>query len=208
MDFKDKIIQFRILCRIKIREKTNKYFAKSRRNKLISTDFTIISNNCWGGHVYRYYGLPYSSPTIGLYFSSSEYIKFCSNLEYYLAQEIKVIDTVPPIGKLDDIEIVFLHYKSAKEAKDKWERRKARISHKNILFKYCYQNNATPEDLQNFLKLNTNNKIAFVPSKEMADMSEFCIYFPGYEKEGQILNDTNDFRTYINLTKLINRIYE
>ncbi|WP_113846262.1 DUF1919 domain-containing protein [Enterococcus durans] len=25
----------------------------------------IISNNCWGGHVYRYFGMKYLSPAIG-----------------------------------------------------------------------------------------------------------------------------------------------
>lgn len=36
-------------AKVKIREKLNPYFAKCRRNKLNNKDFTIISNNCWGG---------------------------------------------------------------------------------------------------------------------------------------------------------------
>ena len=84
------------------------------------------------------------SPTIGLYFYAEDYVKFCSKLEYYLEQELKFIDASEsshtedvkkkkcPIGKLDDIEIVFLHYKSEEEAFQKWERRKERINMKNI----------------------------------------------------------------------------
>lgn len=51
-----------------IREKTNSRFSKGRQNHLTRSDFSIISNNCWAGTVYRYFGLPYQSPTAGLYF--------------------------------------------------------------------------------------------------------------------------------------------
>lgn len=36
-------------AKVKIREKLNPVFAPFRRKKLIADDFTIISNNCWGG---------------------------------------------------------------------------------------------------------------------------------------------------------------
>jgi uncharacterized protein (DUF1919 family) len=76
---------------VRIREKTNPFFAKSRREKLNSTDFTIISNNCWAGHVYRYFGLPYNSPTVGLYFYADDYIKFLEKLKYYINKPLKFI---------------------------------------------------------------------------------------------------------------------
>lgn len=57
-----------------------KWLSKVRRSKIKNKDFTIISNNCWGGYVYRYYGLEYNSPTIGGYFFSEDYIKFLKNL--------------------------------------------------------------------------------------------------------------------------------
>lgn len=40
------------------------------------------------------------------------------------------------IGKLDDIEVVFLHYKSEEEAYQKWNRRKKRINYNNLIFKF------------------------------------------------------------------------
>lgn len=42
---------------------------KSRREKLTHTDFTIISNNCWGGTVYEAHNLPKESPTVGMFFN-------------------------------------------------------------------------------------------------------------------------------------------
>lgn len=80
----------RLIC--KTREKTNPWFAEYRRNRLNRTDFSIISNNCWAGSVYRYFGLQYSSPTEGLYFFPEDYIKFVSRLRHYLTSDIQFIE--------------------------------------------------------------------------------------------------------------------
>ena len=124
-------------ARVKIRERMNLYLGQYRKKKLLDENVTIISNNCWGGHVYRYLGIEYLSPTIGLYFFADDYVKFCRNLKYYIGQELQFIsvdkskhkdnlierNTKCPIGVLDDIEVVFLHYKSEQEALEKWNRR-------------------------------------------------------------------------------------
>ena len=166
-----------------INRRINKFlrlkFANKRRNKINNDNFTIISNNCWGGMIYESYNLQKQSPTIGLFFKSSDYIKFISNLEYYLSQDLKFINynesknlaflksanltekRSVPLGKLDDIEIVFLHYKSEEEAKEKWKRRVKRINNKNIIFKFNDQKDCTEEDLEKFLELPYKNKIFF-----------------------------------------------
>ena len=78
-------------ARVKIRERMNLYLGKCRRKKLLDEDVTIISNNCWAGHVYRYFGIEYLSPTIGVYFFADDYVKFCKNLKYYIEQKMKFI---------------------------------------------------------------------------------------------------------------------
>ena len=107
-----------------------------KRIGLKNKDFTIISNNCWGGVISRDRRLPYNSPTAGLLFFSDDYIQFLSNLKYYLScdlvemttKESKYSDYLYPkygdsliMGRIDDVEIVFLHYHDFKEAKEKWE---------------------------------------------------------------------------------------
>ena len=102
--------------RVKLREETNRFFGSARRKKIGGQPMTIISNNCWGGHVYRYYQLPYDSPTIGCYFYASDYVRFCQRLKEYLDMELQFIpvkesahaDSIMkknehcPIGKLGD----------------------------------------------------------------------------------------------------------
>lgn len=106
--------------------KTRKIRSKNKREKLNNTDFTIISNNCWG-ITYEEFGLMKLSPTVGCYFFAEDYIMFVSRLRYYLEQELKFININEskhkewiidngnencPIGLLEDIEIIFVHYKS------------------------------------------------------------------------------------------------
>ena len=141
----------------------NKYrrlkFANHRRKKLCEENFTIISNNCWGGMIYESYNLIKQSPTIGLFFMASDYIKFISNLKQYISRkltfinpsdskyvtELKTLKTFGkfPIAKIDDIEIFFLHYKSEEEARSKWVRRIQRINFDKIIYKFNDQNGCT-----------------------------------------------------------------
>ena len=117
------------------------------------------------------------TPTVGLFFTSKDYLKFISNLKYYLSLKLEFIDYNNSknidflaendikkniiIGVLDDIEIYFLHYKNPEEAFDKWERRKKRINYQKIIFKFNDQNGCNLDDLNTFLNLPYKNKIFF-----------------------------------------------
>lgn len=154
---------------------------KARRERLKFTDFTIISNNCWGGLVYQYFGLPYATPTIGLFMMDDDYIKFLENLDHYLSQSLVFISHAEskykerlqrestakesyPIALLDDIEVHFLHYKSSEEAEKKWEYRKSRINKDRLLVKMSQRSSNDRTMLERFEKLPFKNKICFTES--------------------------------------------
>ena len=73
---------------------------------------------------------------------------------------VKKGQTEKPIGILGDIEIVFLHYKSEKEAMEKWNRRKQRIHWDNLFIKFSEMNECTKEHLLIFDKLSFSNLLA------------------------------------------------
>lgn len=75
----------------KWKEKSKINFCRQKKKKLNNTDFSIICNNCWGGFVYRYFGLPYLSPTVGLYFYSEDFIKFAKDIHKYITMPITII---------------------------------------------------------------------------------------------------------------------
>ncbi|WP_302999609.1 DUF1919 domain-containing protein [Thomasclavelia spiroformis] len=183
---------------------------------LKNKNFTIISNNCWGGRIYQRYGLRYSSPTIGLLLFADDYIKFVSNLRYYISLDLKFIpkiesryyeyytdkDKYYPIGVLDDIEIVFLHYKSESEAKEKWDRRKARINWNNLIIKFNDQNRATEKHIRDFDKLPYKNKLCFVAHQ--VNGTKCTIHFKEFENDKFVKNDIISYKKYINIDKYLN----
>lgn len=202
--------------RIKIREYTNPILGPYRRRKIKDLHFTIISNNCWAGHVYRYFSVNYMTPTIGLYFFADDYIRFCKDLKKYIDAELTFIDkkdskhyedhiernTTCPIGKLLDVEIVFLHYKTEAEAYEKWNRRKARINWKHIVVKFSQQNKCCIKDLLEFDQLPYKTKFVFTTKDYSLDSQ---VIWHEYANQDEILNDTTNFSKRIDLVRFINQ---
>lgn len=208
--------------RIKIRRKYMEKTAVIRRKQLKVDNFSIISNNCWGGFIYQSYHLPYNSPTIGLFIMPKDYIKLISNLKYYLQKDIEFIlhtnskyyDELSsikkfgeyPIGKIQDIEIHFLHYKSEQDAKYKWDRRCKRINYKHLIYKFNDQNGCTFEDVVNFKELQLKNKV-FFGSKWSFDEGDFINISSQRSNDGGILASHEPFGNSrkFNVTKFINK---
>lgn len=205
----------------RLREKVNLVMGPLRLRLLDKDkrDFTLISNNCWGGHFYRYFKLPYNSPTIGMYFFAEDYIRFVSSLEKYLSMDIEMIkaeDSIhykelkrdhpgslnKPIGRINgNVEIVFLHYKTDEEAKTKWERRASRVNLKNVIVKMSEMNGCTKEHLLAFDALPYERKFIFT-TKDYGLSSQ--VIFKEWMDKPEIENDTTLFRKYIIPENLIN----
>ena len=194
------LFHFRTLLRPvvqKVRNARIKYIrykeCKRRRKQLKYKDFTIISNNCWGGLVYQYFGLRYSSPTVGLFMMDDDYIKFLENIDYYLSQSLVFIthseskyreslqrETTAkdsyPVALLGDVEVHFMHYLSQEEAIQKWEYRKSRINKERLLIKMSQRSSNDPKLLERFENLPYANKICFTevdyPGKSFIQVPE------------------------------------
>ena len=120
------------------------------RNELKEYQFTIVSNNCFGGILYKQLRKEYLSPFVGLFITGRDYLKLVNRFDYYMEQDLLFSNTSKsdyvnglkemkpnlPIGKLDDVEVVFLHYFSNAEALEKWLRRKSRMNLDNMIFKH------------------------------------------------------------------------
>lgn len=195
------------------------YIRRFVNRKLIRRrNFTIISNNCWAGKVYQYLDMPYLSPTVGLYFFAEDYIKFISNLRYYLSLELKFIsveqsryknilkkkkETTIPIARLDDVEIIFLHYKTESEAREKWNRRKERVNYDDVILKFSRMNLCTEKHMERFDELPYGNKIMLNNVKSKKYESE--IYWKGFLGKKEILSDTKNFPGSLHLAYIINK---
>lgn len=204
------------VIKLKIKELWTRVLAPFRRKKLKNTQISIISNNCWGGDVYRYFGLPYNSPTVGLYFYAEDYLKFISDLKHYLTCPIRQITLEQSkhqkeliernqqnkvLALVDDVEVVMLHYKTWKEAKEKWERRSLRVNYDHLLIKFSRQNCCTDEHIKKFVQLNLDNKIFFdnVPNDYPC-----AVYIKGQEEFAFLADDIKDYKKYVDIYRYVN----
>ena len=163
---------------------------------LKDSDITIISNNCWGAYLYKKCGKKYSSPLSWTSINIDDFCKLVSNLKHYLQSKLNFIveeDIEFPIALLDDIKIYFPHFKSNKEAEDKWSRRLKNFNYNNILIQ---ANIGNYEDAVKFDKLNIEKKVAFTPEEYNL---KSCVYLYNWEKEKQDKNRYNEFFQYSHL---------
>ena len=202
------------------RKKIKQFYYKKRLKK---HDFTIISNNCWGTRTYQRFGLPYQSPFQSLFIYAPDYIKLLENFsienliikKFITKKESKYFDelikddelatTDYPIGVLvNDIELHFLHYKTAKDAKEKWDKRVQRINFNSILFKFSDGYLATDIHIKTFNQLPFKNKICFT-SKEYPTL-ENIVYMDKFKNQNHVLLEWKYDKKYINLLKLFNSL--
>jgi uncharacterized protein (DUF1919 family) len=92
------------------------------------------------------------------------------------------------IGKIGDIEIFFLHYKSFEEAAKKWNARRLRVNLSNLLVKMNDQNGCCLDDVNNFISLPFEHKIFFTSNKNFC-IDKCVFYVKKYAKANYVVDD-------------------
>lgn len=168
---------------------------------LFDRDTSIISSNCFAGRVMKDFGIQYNSPTVGLYFWSSDYIEFLTHLRFYLTEA--EIEFVPhskyvlgdqrrsgwrhwyPVGLLNGkVEIHFLHYFTEEEAAEKWYRRSSRVNWDKLFIVGMEQNLCSIADIQAFNNLPFENKV-FFSTRILPELESNC-YIPEFKDAGEV----------------------
>lgn len=141
-----------------IRYRDNRW-ESNLRNRLVCDEFTLLSSNCMAGVIYHRLGLKFNSPTIDTLSLEKDFIKFVSNLDYYLSMKLEFIETDEeyPVAMLGDVKIHFVHYHSREEAENKWNERKKRII-KDRLFLIMFDVDIEKDDILRFGEVNCRNK--------------------------------------------------
>ena len=164
-----------------------------------------------GGVVYQELGRPYTTPFVGLFLFSPDYIKLLKNLSYYLSLDLTFTDHSKygrfsyPVGLLDDVEIHFLHYATKEEAYQKWTRRKARINYDNLFVKMNDSDQCTNELMTEFDKLPFQHKVFF--SAQKVEGMESLIWLKELSKASCIKNgkDIKVYRKYFDVVRWLNQ---
>ena len=154
--------------------------------QLKKSGLTIISQNCWGGLVYHYLGLRFTSPFINMSVSEDDMLKLMGNLKQYMEHDVQykaqiyneVLGRYYPVGTIGDVELRFIHYADFDEPVNAWEKRKIRINYNNLLFM------AYTEDVKfadKFAGADNCKKICFAPFKHSSE----CIYYLPHNENGK-----------------------
>jgi len=217
--------------RIEFVRKLERYI-KGRVNRLFihNSDFTIVSNNCWGTFIYKQYALPYNSPFVNLIIFAPDYLDLLENFSIDVLKKLSFIENTQskykdylisiglgeldyPIGILDNkYEIHFLHYSSVEEAKNKWLKRIDRINLNKMIFKFSdgdlFESNGTlfNEDMvERFDNLKFKNKVAFM-SKDFPKYKS-VITLEKFKGENQVKDEWKHSKKEFNVTNFLNNIY-
>ena len=124
-----------------------------------------------------------------MYMKAKDFIKFCKSLEFYLKQELQLINQNEekyPIVKLNDVTLYCVHYKNFEEVKEAWTKRTKRVNLERLCIIMSERDECTYEDIVEFDKLPYKNKVIFV-HKEMPEIKS-SYYIENTELEG----DTNN----------------
>lgn len=189
--------------------------------RLVDKKISIISNNCWGGLVYRTLGIECRSPFKNLFLKDYDYLKVISDLERYMCCEPEFVrfgidmhsKEKYPVLKILDVEIHCNHTKNVKTAVAEWNRRRKKLNLDNIFFEMYTENKNVADQ---FISITESKKrICFFPKIRSTDKDEKgMIYVDLQTEKKELWEAVNEYaslrNTKLNLVHLLleNKVLE
>lgn len=175
-----------------------------RRKRLRNQDFSIISCDCTGGVIYHDLKKQFTSCTINMYMMAEDFVKFCSDIKYWVNQTMVEVESEYdfPVARLgeDGLTLYLVHYSSVAEAQRKWDERKKRINYDNLFIMMNDRNNCSEKCIEDFDELPYDNKVIFthIPHEniESAYVIKNCEKDPFVKTMTEYLSRLSLFRRY------------
>ncbi len=164
----------------------HRLYLENKKRKLKNKNVTVISSNCNGAYILHDLGCRFSSPTVNLFFFAYDFLKLLKNPKiYFEAVPLQIASALPyPVGKVLDITVYFMHYKSFEEAKEKWCERGKRVDYKNIFVIMSERYGCTYEIIKEFDELPYEHKVIFTHKPYPEFKSAY--YIKGFENYGEV----------------------
>lgn len=170
------------------------------RLRLRNRAVTVISNDCWGGRMHKFYHLPFNTPFIGLFIPGPDYVRLLEDPRV-LAEPLNFVptwqsrywehlkkarQTSHPMALLgpEGLEIHFLHYENEDVARQKWDRRVKRIDWDNAIVKLSDRDVFDRGVAERFDALPYPVKVCFT-SRPYPGL-ESVVYLPDYAGDGHV----------------------
>ncbi|HMJ91581.1 MAG TPA: DUF1919 domain-containing protein [Candidatus Acidoferrum sp.] len=169
------------------------------RARVRTRDFSIISNDCFGGMAYEELGMRYESPFVGLFIVPEDYIRLLRNLRSAMEESITFRDRSQhehinqfrseiqceyPIGVIgENVEIQFLHYPTREQAAEKWQRRAARINWNKLRVKMGWHEQPHMDELlREFDAMPFDSKLIVAPHAIAG--TQHCVALRDFSTDG------------------------
>ena len=144
------------------------YFTWSRYIRLLESEISILSNNCWGGIVCHTLGMECRSPFKNLALSAKDLLELLPNLQENVMEKPEFVEFRKevhsgiryPVMRLKNAYIHFNHDTSVEEALEKWNRRLKKINYNNLFVEIYTEDR---DVVEHFISLKTKKKACFVP---------------------------------------------
>lgn len=172
----------------KVNTKCRQRINRRLRLQLKNHEFSLFANTCNGGVISHDLGLRFNSPFVNLWLYPQDYIRFLQRIDYYVKKELEFYPVGwggcnYPVGRLDDINIYFMHYPTVEDARNKWNERCKRINRENLFVLMTEKDGCTHDDMVLFDSLNIANKVLLthVPCPEI----KCSFYIKGFEEQNE-----------------------
>ena len=147
------------------------------QKRLKNKEFSIVCSNC-AGVLYHDLGMQFLSPTINMFMSNLDFIKFACDLKYYCSLDLRFIESDYdfPVVMLGDIQLNFNHHKTEEEATYDWNRRKEWINYDNLYLIFYYREGYTMEQIKEIEKASCK-RVAVLSYKPLP--LNYAVYIKG-----------------------------
>lgn len=186
---------------------------RKMRQELRNTTPTLLTPNCLGGILFHDLGLRFCSPTVNLMMTQTDFKKFVCSLEYYLNQKLEFYHNSLysfPCAHLGDISLHFTHYKTEREAAEKWYSRCKRVDFNNLFIVALERDGLTKEDIIDIGKIKSRGVVVFT-AHNYPDIP-YTLYLKDYQSVGEVGNilkrnifdDSRKYEEYFDFVKWFN----
>ena len=160
---------------------------------MVFTDFSVMSDDCWGGELYRLLGVSGRSPMMGLGMIGDDYLNFIKNLHkadaatfqpqlYYKSYPV----VATPYGKIH-----FLHYPSRATAERFFLSRYDSINWDRVIYKIDLEKPwYTARHIHMWNEMQLPNSIALYSSRTLKIWNgpiHNGMYCPKYDVDGSVM---------------------
>ena len=165
------------------------------RQSIKNIDVSFLVPNCIGGIIFHDMGLRFLSPTVNLMMTQTDFFEFVMYLDDYLGGNFVFIhdnDSECPCAELYPlngrkyITVNFTHYRSEKEAIEKWNSRKKRINKNNLFVFLEERDGLTEKEIIKLAELSVKGIVVFT-CNEYKDIP-YTVYLPKYHNNGEVGN--------------------